>query len=132
MTCNLKEQRRSTIRCGHVWIRIIPCGDRDDEVYNLHITSVSLLFSGIINKLPLVGTYHQKSSLEVIRLPVTQEIANDQDGEDEEGDHEDLKVEIHGFVQGPADEDDEGGVEEGGLDGGAETVVECKVLVSIG
>lgn len=33
----------------------------------------------------------------------------------------------HAFVEAPADDDDEGGVQEGGLDGGAEDVGEGEV-----
>lgn len=77
-------------------------------------------------------TYDEQRSFQVIRLAITEEIAYDQDGQNEQSDHEDLKVEVHGFVEDPANDDDKGRVEESGLDGRAEAVVEGEVLRAAG
>ena len=67
-------------------------------------------------------------TLEVIRLSVTQEIADDENSQHQADDHEDLEVEVHGLVKAPANDHDKRGVEKGGLDRGADAVEEGKVL----
>lgn len=69
-------------------------------------------------------TYNKQSSLKPVRLSVAEEVAHDENGEDEQGNHEDFEVEIHGFSHCPADEDNQGTVEEGGLDGWAKAVIQ--------
>jgi hypothetical protein len=63
--------------------------------------------------------YNQERSLQVIRFPITKEITNDQDSQHKKRDHEDLKVQIHRLSECPAYEDDQGCIEESGLDRGA-------------
>lgn len=71
--------------------------------------------------------YHEKCSFEPIALTVPQEVANRQNRQYEKCDHEDLKIQIHRLAEGPSDEDHQRAVEERGLDGGPETVVESDV-----
>lgn len=73
-------------------------------------------------------THNKQRALEVIRLPISKEVPHDDNGQDEQDDHEDLEVEVHGLVQDPAGEHDERGVEEGCLQRGAEAVEEGEVL----
>lgn len=87
-----------------VRIRVVERGDGDDHV-----------------------DQDAESTLEVVRFLVPEEVAHDDDGEDEDDDVEDFKVEVHALVETPSDDDDEGRVEEGGLEGGAEDVGECEV-----
>lgn len=72
-------------------------------------------------------TYHKQRAFEPVRLAVAKEVANDEYRQDEQSNHEDLKVEVHGLTQGPADNDDKGAVEQGSLDRRAEAVVESHV-----
>lgn len=76
-------------------------------------------------------TYHQQNTLEIIALLVSQEIADDEDAQDEQGDHEDFKVEVHLLAQSPADKHHQRSVEEGRLDRRAETVVQRKVHLAV-
>jgi len=68
--------------------------------------------------------YHKEGTFQPIRLAVAEKIANDQDREHEKANHEDLKIEIHRLAHGPGDDDNEWAVEEGCLDGWAETMVQ--------
>lgn len=72
-------------------------------------------------------TYHEECSLEPIALTVPQEVADRQYRQHEQGDHEYLKVEVHGFPEGPPDENHQRAVEKCGLYRGPETVVESNV-----
>ena len=73
-------------------------------------------------------THNQHGTLEVIRLAIAQEVANNDNGQDKQDNHEDFKVEVHVLVHGPADQNDKRGVEQGRLDRGADAVEEGKVL----
>jgi hypothetical protein len=73
-------------------------------------------------------TYHEQGTFEIIRLAVAEEVPNHDDRQDQEHDHEDLKVEIHVFAHDPADDDDQGRIEERSLDGRANAVEEREVL----
>lgn len=61
-------------------------------------------------------SYHKEGSLKPIGLSVTKEVANHQNGEDKQADHEDLKVKVQWLAHCPGNEDNEGTVKEGGLD----------------
>ena len=68
-----------------------------------------------------------EGALKVVRLAVPNKVADDEDGEDKHHGIEDFEVEVHVLAEAPADEDDEGGVEQGGLDGGAEDMGDGKI-----
>lgn len=68
-----------------------------------------------------------ENTLEVIRLSISQERTNDEDGKDESHRVENFKVHIHADVQAPADEDDKWGVEQRGLNRGAEDMGQGEV-----
>jgi hypothetical protein len=70
---------------------------------------------------------HAEYALEVIAFSITQEAANDEYGQDQDHGVEDFKVEIQWHFKAPCDDHDERGVEESGLDGGAQDVGECEV-----
>jgi hypothetical protein len=70
---------------------------------------------------------HAKHTFQVVALAVPQEIANHEDGQDQDDGVEDFKVEFHFGANPPADNDDERRIEEGCLDGGAEDVGEGEV-----
>lgn len=93
------------VRRRLTWVRIIPGCQSDNEIDE-----------------------DAQGPLEVIRLSVTQEIAHDENGQYQAGNHEDLKVQVHRLVESPADNHDKGGVEKGGLDRRANAVEESKVL----
>ena len=68
-----------------------------------------------------------ESTFEVVGLLIPEEVAHNDDGEDEDDDVEDFEVEVHALVETPTDDDDEGRVEESGLEGCAKDVGECEV-----
>ena len=72
-----------------------------------------------------------KSTLQVVGLLITQEIADDEDGKDEDNNVEGFESEVHALVQAPAYEDDQRRVEECGLDGSSEDVSKGKVHLII-
>lgn len=51
-----------------------------------------------------------------IRFAIAEEIADNQDSQDQEDNHEYLEIELHFFAHGPADEDHKRAVEESGLE----------------
>lgn len=54
-------------------------------------------------------------TLQIITLLVPQEVSNSQNGEDQHNQVETLKVEAHGLVKSPADDNHKGAVEQSGL-----------------
>ena len=100
---------RQAITSRDLWVRIEPRRNRNNDI-----------------------DHDQQRALQVITLPVTQELPDDQNGQNEQSDHEDLKVEVHiRLAEGPADEHDEGCVEEGRLNGGSKAVVEGEVHLPV-
>lgn len=76
-------------------------------------------------------TYYKKGSLEVVGLAVAQEVANHNNGENEQNDHEDLKVEIHILTHGPAHNDDQRSIEKRSLNGGTDAMEKSKILCTV-
>lgn len=75
-----------------------------------------------------IKTYHQQTPLKIIAFPVTQEVANNDDREHKEYDHENLEVEVHVLAKKPANNDDKRSIEQCCLDRGADAMEESKVL----
>ena len=101
LTCN--RLKHSTIGSRHIWIGIIPRRHGNDEIDDL-LREVSPPVVSLVRD--LAQAYNLKSSLKVIRFLVTEEVADDQDGQDEQSDHKDLEVQVHRLSHGPADDDD--------------------------
>lgn len=68
-----------------------------------------------------------KYSFQVVTLAVTEKVADHQNGKDEDYGIKDLEVEVELVTKTPRDDDNERGIEEGGLDGCTEDVRESKV-----
>lgn len=76
----------------------------------------------------MVTTYHKQTSLQIIALAVAQEVADYDDRQYKEYNHEDLEIEVHIFPEKPANDDDERSIEQRRLNGGTNAVKESKVL----
>lgn len=68
-----------------------------------------------------------EEALEVVGLLVAEVVPDGDDGEDEDGDLEDLEAQVELEAAAPGDDDDERGVEHGGLDGRPDAVGEREV-----
>lgn len=68
-----------------------------------------------------INQYTQRT-LQIIRLLIAEEVAHHNNGESQDNDIKGLETEIHPLIESPSDKDDQRGVEERGLDGGAEDV----------
>jgi hypothetical protein len=51
-------------------------------------------------------TYNKQSAFQPVGFTIPKEVSNHEDRQDEQNDHEDLKVQVQGFADGPGDEDD--------------------------
>lgn len=96
--------RQLHIRRPIVGIGIVPRRDGNDHVHN-----------------------DQQRTLEVIRRSITEEIAHHENGQDQENNHEDLKVEVHVLTKPPTDDHSQRSIEESRLDGWTETMRQGEV-----
>ena len=74
------------------------------------------------------GSYYKQAALEIIGSPVPEEVANHQDGQDQDHNHEDLEIEIHGLTKAPAHNDHKRSIEECSLNRRSKTVVKGEIL----
>jgi hypothetical protein len=56
-------------------------------------------------------TYNKQGALQIVGLAITQEVANYNNGEHKQYNHENLEVKVHVFAESPSHYNDEGGVE---------------------
>lgn len=68
-----------------------------------------------------------QTPLHIITLLIPQKAPHNNNRHDQHHDIEHLEVQIHSFVEAPADDYDKGGVKEGGLYGGAKDVRKSEV-----
>lgn len=54
---------------------------------------------------------HAESTFHVVGFAITQEVTHDEDRQDKQDHHEDLKVEVHLFTQSPANQYNQGCIE---------------------
>jgi hypothetical protein len=73
------------------------------------------------------NTYHKKGTFQPVGFAIAKEISNNKNRQDEQADHEDLKVEVQGLAHDPCNNNSQWGVEKGCLNGGAETVIQGNV-----
>jgi hypothetical protein len=77
------------------------------------------------------STYHKKSSFQPVGFAITKKVSDDQDRQYQQDDHENLKVEVHGLSDGPANKNDKWTIKEGSLDRWSQAVIESDVNDSI-
>ena len=63
-----------------------------------------------------------QTALHIITLLIPQKAPHNNDRHNQHHNIKHLKIQIHSFIEAPADDYDEGGVEKGRLDGGAKDV----------
>ena len=92
------------IRSPVVGVRVVPSSDGNNHI-----------------------NQNRQRTFQVVRLSVAEEVSNDENRQHEEDNHKDLKVEIHILPKTPSDDDNEGSVQKGGLDGWPEAVEKGEV-----
>lgn len=75
----------------NVRVGIIPRRDRNDDVNHLCVISSLFLFPGAA-RTAVARTYYKECPFKPVALTISQEVTNRQDGQDEQGNHEDLEV----------------------------------------
>ena len=68
-----------------------------------------------------------QTPLHIITLLISQKATHNNNRHNQHHNIKHLEIQIHGFIKAPTDDYDEGRVEKGGLDGGAEDVCEGEV-----
>lgn len=72
-------------------------------------------------------TYHKQCSFEPIGFAITEKVAYNQDRQNKQNNHKDLKVQVHGLSHSQTDEDNQGGVEECCLDRRTQAVIQSDI-----
>ncbi|WEW57938.1 hypothetical protein PRK78_003405 [Emydomyces testavorans] len=81
-----------------MWVRVVPSRNRNNHVYE-----------------------DKKTSFKIVGLAIAQEITHDNNRKHEQHNHEDFEIEP------PANYNNKGSIEEGGLNGRSEAVVQRKI-----
>jgi hypothetical protein len=98
--CNKVEQNLETIRGSYVRITIVPGGHCYDKIHNL-----SLLARLDFERWEAENTYYQERAFQVITFTISEEIVDDNNGNQKQDSHEYLEIEIHWVCKSPSNQD---------------------------